>query len=160
MSEIEKALVREQYALAEYKKLYKIKGVDYDAVLKTGGKNYITAKWSAKDYLGDIVYWHESFARNIADVANSVESNPIRLSLRDATMEGVQISRELSIPALLRRLNKAQRTIEKHIFNNKIKVIPYKKNSPMYDRARYLDIRTSEFQWHFWAVAESLFNKK
>lgn len=156
MNEVEKALVREQYALEEYKKLYKLKGVDYDAIIDTDGKDYIVVDWSAKDYLGDVVYWHESFARNIADVSNGVKPNPIKLSLRDATKEGAQISRDLSVSTLLRRLTRAQKIIEEHIFNDDITVIPYRRGSRDYTRVEYLDIRTSEFQWHFWAVVQSL----
>ena len=153
---LKNALAREQYAYEEYTKLYKLKNVNYNAIIKTDNKDYLVVGWSAKDYLGDILYWHESFARNIADVSNGVKPNPIKLSLRDATREGVRTSRELSVSTLLRRLNKAQKTIEQHILNDTIAVIPYRRGSRMYDRVDYLDIRTSEFRWHFWAVVQSL----
>lgn len=123
--EVKNALAREQYAFEEYAKLYKLNGVNYDAIIKTDNKNHLVVGWSAKDYLGDVVYWHESFARNIADVSNGVKPNPIKSSLRDATKEGIRISRELSVATLLRRLNRAQKTIEQHILNDTIALIPY-----------------------------------
>ncbi|MDR0501645.1 MAG: hypothetical protein LBG97_10500 [Coriobacteriales bacterium] len=113
-------------------------------------------EWTAKDYLSDIVYWHESFARNISDISLNRQPNVIRLSLREATKQGVDSNKDSSVSQLLRRLSKAQKDIESHIFNDKIDAIPYRKGSREYNRVEYLDIRTSEFNWHFWAVLQSM----
>ena len=149
MNELEKALLREQEALAEFKKLYSISGFNYEIM--------INQDWSAKDYLSDVVYWHESFARNIADVGDKRRPHPIQESLREATRKGVEENKSASRIALLRRLSKAQAIIEKHIFDDSISTIPYRKGSRLYNRIEYLDIRTSEFRWHFWEVVEKIF---
>ncbi|SJZ97154.1 hypothetical protein SAMN02745116_02014 [Pilibacter termitis] len=155
-TELLSALIREQFAYEQFKKLYQIKGVDYSKVIQTNSKDYLVREWTAKDYLSDIVYWHESFARNISDISLNRQPNVIRLSLREATKQGVDSNKDSSVSQLLRRLSKAQKDIESHVFNDKIDVIPYRKGSREYNRVEYLDIRTSEFNWHFWAVLQSM----
>lgn len=152
---LNQSLIREKIAYEDFKKLYKLKDVNYNTLIVTNRKDYLTKDWTAKDYLSDIVYWHESFARNISDVSANRETNEIKLSLCDATIQAITENKNCSINTLLRRLTKAQKTIEAHILNNDIGSIPYRRGSREYSRIEYLDIRTSEFGWHFWSVVES-----
>jgi hypothetical protein len=35
-------------------------------------------EWTAKDILGHIVFWHESFARNVHDLVNDIKPMPLK----------------------------------------------------------------------------------
>lgn len=153
------ALIREQYALQQFRRLFQLTDLNCDEIVLTDEKQYLTEQWTVKDYLSDIVFWHESFARNIADVGSSVKPNLIKLSLRAATAYGVESNKNETVSQLLRRLNKAQRIIEAHIFNQSILTVPYRQGSRLYTKTEYLDIRTSELNWHFWAIIRSALQK-
>jgi hypothetical protein len=153
------ALAREQEGFESIKKLYKLENVNYDQPIKSSGKDYLIQDWTARDYLSDVVYWHENFASTIEALALDKAPKLIKLSLRDATKEAVGANKDQTVAQLLRRLTRAQTTIEKLIFSDELDMIPYRKGSKYYTATEYLDIRTSEFKWHFWAVVQGLLGK-
>lgn len=104
--------------------------------------------WDAKDILGHITYWHESFAKNLLDLANERIPNPPKGKLSDVNVLSVESTREVPKETLIQRLKKAQHTIELHIFDEKIKMIPYKKGSRDYSRIEHLEIVADHIHKH------------
>lgn len=104
--------------------------------------------WNAKDILGHITFWHESFARNIADVGNHVKPNPLKGKLSEVNKQSVETNTNETITNLLKRLQQAQHTIEEYIHQEHINLIPYKKGSRDYASKEHLEVVTSHIQKH------------
>ncbi len=110
--------------------------------------NMIYAKWSAKDVLGHITFWHESFARNLKDLSDGVKPNPLKGKLSEVNHMSVESTRNVSILELIIRLKTAQKIIEKHITNTAVENIPYKKGSRDYNRLEHLQIVENHINRH------------
>lgn len=108
----------------------------------------VYARWSAKDILGHLVFWHESFARNLCDVSESQKLNPLKGKLSEVNQLGVEATRSVFIDKLIIRLNAAQQVIEEHIFNTEVQLIPYKKGSRDYSRKEHLEIVVAHIKRH------------
>ncbi len=108
----------------------------------------VYAHWSAKDILGHLMFWHESFARNLRDVSEGQKSNPLKGKLSEVNQLGVEATRPVPIDKLLVRLNIAQRVVEEHIFNTEVQLIPYKKGSRDYSRKEHLEIVAAHIKRH------------
>ncbi len=124
-------------------------------------KNYnyqtqVNTHWSAKDILGHITFWHESFARNIQDLGNGVKPTPLKGKLSEVNDQSVETTRPFTIPELIDRLRTAQKTIEKHITNEKIGMIPYKKGSRDYSRLEHVEIVTQHINKHLVGLKKEL----
>lgn len=104
--------------------------------------------WNAKNILGHITFWHESFARNISDLGKGIKPNPLKGKLSEVNQLSIETTQNTSINDLIVRLEKAQATIEKYIFDKKIGPIPYKKGSRDYSREEYLEIVTNHIHKH------------
>jgi hypothetical protein len=148
-SDIAKLLDREKRQLEDFIQLFSLKGTDYNNA-KTQEEN-----WTAKEVLAHITFWHESFARNISDAGEKREPRVLKGSMNDVINRGVRENRDVPIDVLLRRTRKAQRTIEKHIFDNTIGLIPYKQGSRPYTRAEHLDVVTRHINIYFWRVVQA-----
>ncbi|WKN41374.1 DinB family protein [Tunicatimonas pelagia] len=108
----------------------------------------VYALWSAKDILGHLVCWHESFARNLADVSEGRKPNPLKGKLSEVNQLGVEANRLFSIDELIARLNIAQQLIEEHIFNTEVQRIPYKRGTRDYSRPEHLEIVVAHLRRH------------
>ncbi|MEM9672830.1 MAG: hypothetical protein AAF992_09560, partial [Bacteroidota bacterium] len=108
----------------------------------------VYAHWSAKDILGHLVFWHESFARNLRDIAQNQKPNPLKGKLSEVNQMGVDATRSVSIDRLINRLTAAQLVIDKHIFNTEVKLIPYKKGSRDYGRLEHLEVVAAHIKRH------------
>ncbi|MGE0560529.1 MAG: hypothetical protein AB7O47_01820 [Flavobacteriales bacterium] len=104
--------------------------------------------WSAKDVLGHITFWHESFARNLNDLAQGKKPNPLKGKLSEVNDLSVNSTKENTIVELLNRLKAAQKIINNHILNDSILEIPYKKGSRNYTRLEHLDIVEKHISKH------------
>ena len=104
--------------------------------------------WNVKDVLGHLTFWHESFARNINDLAHAKKPNTLRGKLSEVNEQSVSSTQHNSIKELINRLEQAQTTIENHIFNQSIKLIPYKMGSRPYSRKEHLDIVSNHIKRH------------
>jgi len=104
--------------------------------------------WSVKDVLGHITFWHESFARNLKDVAENRKPNPLKGTLSDVNKMSVDTTRDVPIKVLCKRLLEAQKAIAKHILNTKVNEIPYKKGSRSYSRMGHLQIVDAHITKH------------
>lgn len=96
--------------------------------------------WSAKDVLGHITFWHESFARNLLDLAEGRKPNPLKGKLSEVNNLSVSSTKTSTIQELLDRLATAQKIIDSHILNDAILEIPYKKGSRNYTRLEHLEV--------------------
>ncbi|MEL6132157.1 MAG: DinB family protein [Bacteroidota bacterium] len=104
--------------------------------------------WSAKDILGHLTFWHESFARNISDLGTGRQPQPLKGKLSEVNAQSVASTAHESIDALIERLRKAQQIIETHIHDEKIGLIPYKKGSRPYERREHLDVVAGHIKRH------------
>ncbi|NJP03708.1 hypothetical protein HC823_00240 [Candidatus Gracilibacteria bacterium] len=151
--EIEILLDREKQQVEEFIRLFSVKGVDYE-IISDKEEN-----WTAKEILAHIVFWHESFARNISDMGEKREPKPLRGSMTEAIYGGIRENRSFPISTLLRRLRKAQKLIEKYIYDSSIHLIPYKQGSRPYSRAEHLDVVAHHINTYYWRVVRSYLEK-
>lgn len=112
--------------------------------------------WSIKDVLGHITFWHESFAKNLQDVAENRKPNPLKGKLSEVNKMSVDTTRDVPIKILCERLLEAQKTIAKHILNTKVNEIPYKKGSRSYSRLEHLQIVDSHIVKHLRDISNKL----
>ncbi|UII77057.1 hypothetical protein LV716_04505 [Flagellimonas sp. HMM57] len=108
----------------------------------------INTLWSAKDILGHLVFWHESFERNLKCVATELKPNVLKGKLSDVNKQSVDSMRDVDIATLLDRFGKAQRSIQRHIFNTSVQYIPYKQGSRDYTRLEHLQIVDAHIKKH------------
>ncbi|MBL6445318.1 hypothetical protein JMN32_03300 [Fulvivirga sp. 29W222] len=104
--------------------------------------------WSAKDVLGHLVFWHESFARNLKDVSAKRKPDLLKGSLAEVNRQSVDLNRTVSVQNLLERLRGAQKTICNHIFDSSVTLIPYKKGSRSYSRLEHLEVVINHLSKH------------
>ncbi|MDN5216323.1 hypothetical protein QQ020_29920 [Fulvivirgaceae bacterium BMA12] len=104
--------------------------------------------WSARDILGHLTFWHESFSRNLSDLSNGKTPNPLKGKLSEVNRMSVETTRGIAIDVLIDRLCIAQNTINKHILNTSISSIPYKKGSRDYSRHEHLTVVADHFKRH------------
>lgn len=104
--------------------------------------------WDAKDVLGHITFWHESFARNIRDLALGRQPSPLKGKLSEVNHRSVASTKRARVPELIHRLLTAQATVETHIFDEEIDLIPYKKGSRSYSRQEHLDVVAAHIARH------------
>ncbi|MDX1350452.1 MAG: hypothetical protein R3279_09405 [Putridiphycobacter sp.] len=108
----------------------------------------VYAVWNAKDILGHLTFWHESFARNLTDVATDKIPNPLRGKLSEVNAESVNTTKNETIKNLIKRLKQAQKTIETFIFMEHVTQIPYKKGSRDYSRLEHLEVVAKHIHKH------------
>ena len=105
-------------------------------------------EWTAKDILGHIVFWHESFARNIRDIVNDIKPTPLKGKYSDLNQRCLDEMRTITIEDMTKRLEAAHRVIRENILNPKIASIPYKKGSRDYTPDEHLDIVNKHIKEH------------
>ncbi len=115
-------------------------------------------KWSAKDVLGHIVFWHESFAKNVTDLALHIKPSPLRGKLSKVNELSVDSTRNVTISELLNRLSHAQSLIETHITSNSISLIPYKIGSRPYSAQEHLMVVNRHIQKHLFHLTKKYQN--
>ncbi|TRX46395.1 hypothetical protein FNH22_31000 [Fulvivirga sp. M361] len=108
----------------------------------------IYTHWSARNVLGHITFWHESFACNLLDLIQNRPPNPLRGKLSEVNKMSVETTRHVSVDMLIERLKAAQKIIDIHIFNTDISIIPYKKGSRSYTRLEHLEIVEAHIKRH------------
>ena len=117
---------------------------------------YIYEEWTAKDILGHIVFWHESFARNVSDIVNGIEPTPLKGNYRDLNQRCFDEMRTKTIDELAKRLEAAHRVIQENILNPKLVLIPYKKGSRDYTPDEHLDIVNEHIKEHLKGIRKAV----
>ncbi|MCW8898893.1 MAG: hypothetical protein OQJ96_00570 [Flavobacteriales bacterium] len=115
-------------------------GFDYDKM--------IYEYWNAKDVLGHITFWHESFARNISDLGKNIKPSPLKGKLSEVNKQSVETTKNESVENLIKRLKEAQNTIEEYVFLDKVNLIPYKKGSRDYSKLEHLEVVSNHIRKH------------
>lgn len=113
---------------------------DFDRIIYTD--------WIAKDILGHVVMWHESFARNIDDIINGRKLNPLKGTLTDLNENGVRTNREYTIRELQKKMKIANEVIMNHILDDRIHLIPYKKGSRDYTKDEHMEVVYRHIKGH------------
>ncbi|MEM9856530.1 MAG: hypothetical protein AAF843_04215 [Bacteroidota bacterium] len=104
--------------------------------------------WDTKDILGHITFWHESFARNLNDLAEGRKPDVLKGRLSEVNKRSVESTRPISIDDLIDRLQAAHHTIKRYIHNGQITLIPYKQGSRSYSRLEHLQIVIAHIKRH------------
>lgn len=152
MTGIDQLLAAERQQVEEFIRLYRVPDLDLRVM--------INHRWDVQDLLAHVVAWHESFALNLNLLAAGEEPQPPRGTLRQVNREGVLALRGKDVPQLIRRLRKAQRTIEAHLNDESIALVPYRKPGTSYTRAEHLDIVRGHIHDHFWEVIDTYVTAK
>ena len=95
--------------------------------------------WSAKDTLGHIAFWHESFSRNVSALVNGREPGVLEGTYPDLNNRGVEASRAMTLGRITGRIRRAQATIRRCIVKLPADTaIPYRKGSRDYSPDEHL----------------------
>jgi len=105
-------------------------------------------EWTAKDILGHIVFWHESFARNVRDIVNDIKPTPLKGKYRDLNQRCFDDMRTKTVDEITKRLDAAHSVIRENTLNPKLGLIPYKKGSRNYTPDEHLDIVNEHIKEH------------
>ncbi|NHZ71718.1 MAG: ClbS/DfsB family four-helix bundle protein [Aquificales bacterium] len=111
--------------------------------------------WTAKDILGHITFWHESFARNVSDIVNDIKPTPLKGKYSDLNQRCLDEMRTHTIEDIIKRLKVAHRIIQENILNAKLALIPYKKGSRDYSPEEHLDIVNKHIKEHLKGIKEA-----
>lgn len=147
MNEIDCMLAAERQQVEEFVRLFQVP--DFDTSVN------VNNQWNMRDLLAHIVAWHESFALNVSLLAQGRAAQPPRGTLREVNRIGVLAFDGLTVAQLIRRLRKAQRTIEGNIHNDLIEMIPYRKPGTSYTPAQHLDVVRGHIHNHFWEAIDT-----
>jgi hypothetical protein len=95
--------------------------------------------WSAKDTLGHIAFWHESFARNVNALATGRDPVVLDGTYADLNQRSVETSRAMTVGQIAGRIRRAQTTIRRCIIKlPEDTAIPYRKGSRDYSPNEHL----------------------
>ena len=103
--------------------------------------------WTAKDILGHLVFWHESFARNVCDLVNEIEPKPLRGKKCDLKQRCYDETKNQELDILIERLEIAQKIIQENILSPKLVLIPYT-DSKSYTPEEHLNFVNEHIRMH------------
>jgi hypothetical protein len=107
-----------------------------------------TGEWTARDVVAHLVFWHESFARNVTDLAAGRRPTPLAgtyAALADRTR--VELG-GLGIEELIERLLTAQAAIRAHLRDPRVVRIPYRRGSRAYPPDEHLAVVRDHVRGH------------
>lgn len=116
----------------------------------------VNSTWTARDALVHVVFWHESFARNVRDVACGMKPAPLKGSYAELDRRAAAEAEGQSTEGLLTRLICAQRVIEESILDPRVVSIPYKVGSRQYSPGEHLSVVDEHISGHL-AKVESAY---
>lgn len=108
----------------------------------------VNSSWTARDALVHVVFWHESFARNVDALARGDKPAPLRGTYAQLAERASDEAAGQSVHELLERLAQAQRTIERSILDPRVVSIPYKAGSRPYAPAEHLGVVDEHVDGH------------
>ncbi len=115
----------------------------------------ISEAWTAKDILGHVVFWHESFARNLRDLVNEIKPTPLKGKYSDLNQLCLNEMRTKTIEELMKRLETAHSVVQENILNPKLGLIPYKKGSRDYTPDEHLALVNDHIREHLRSVQKA-----
>ena len=104
--------------------------------------------WTVKDVLGHITFWHESFARNVRDLALDRKPKPLRGKYSELNQRCFAEFSSLPIDEIISRLGNAQQVIRENILNHKLQLIPYRIGSRDYSPEEHLGVVNEHIKEH------------
>lgn len=108
----------------------------------------VNTEWTARDVLVHVAFWHESFARNVADLAAGIKPRPLKGTYSELGKRAAEEYRTCPVSELLDRLERAQRVIEQSVFDPKVTLIPYKVGSRPYAPCEHTRIVEDHVRGH------------
>jgi len=109
---------------------------------------FVYEGWTVKDIFGHITFWHESFARNVSDLANDRMPKPFRGKYSDLNQRCFAEFSSLPIEEIILRLGNAHKVIQENILNNKLELIPYRIGSRDYPPEEHLQVVNDHIKEH------------
>ncbi len=119
-------------------------------------KVWVYELWTAADVLRHLTFWHESFARNTADLAEGRIPSPLKGRLVDLNQRGVEELRREPLNLVIQRIQKAQDQIKAHILKPSLALIPYRKGSRDYSPEEHLEIVSMHIREHLKDIKKSI----
>ncbi|MBI5567530.1 MAG: ClbS/DfsB family four-helix bundle protein [Chloroflexi bacterium] len=116
----------------------------------------VSDDWTVKDMLSHVTFWHESFARNVDDLANGRKPTPLKGKLADLNQRGVDELRGCTLNEVIARLEAAHGLIQANVLNPAISLIPYRKGSRDYSPEEHLDIVNKHIEQHLKGIQAAL----
>ncbi len=105
-------------------------------------------EWSARMVLAHVVFWHESFARNVVDLAAGRAPTPLRGTYAVLGERARASLGHLEIDALVVRLDAAQAAIRRDIGSPTLGLIPYRRGSRPYGPTEHLRVTADHVAAH------------
>ena len=104
--------------------------------------------WTARMVLAHVVFWHESFARNVTDLAAGRTPIPLRGTYAVLGERARAALGHLDLDALLERLDAAQVSIRRDIDSPAVQNIPYRHGSRPYGPTEHLRVTAGHVAAH------------
>jgi len=108
----------------------------------------VDGSWTARDVVGHVTFWHESFARNVDDLVHARRPTPLRGRLSDLNERGVAEARTLPLDKTVDRLRAAHATIHASILSPSLGLIPYRVGSRSYTPDEHLAVVRDHIRVH------------
>jgi hypothetical protein len=99
-----------------------------------------TDKWTVKDVLCHIVFWHENYAANYAALATNSQPPLLDGPGYKLNPDGVASLRKCSEAELITRLHTAQNSLYTSIVVKRVPQMTYKKDGHVYQTADFLTV--------------------
>jgi hypothetical protein len=110
--------------------------------------NIFIGEWTAKQVIMHVTFWHESFARNVRDLALGIKPKILIGTYAALNTRAFEEMGQLSMTEIANRLQHAQEMIQRYILNPKLGMIPYKARSRDYSPEEHLEIVHLHIQDH------------
>jgi hypothetical protein len=107
-----------------------------------------TGEWTARDVVAHLVFWHESFARNVADLADGRRPTPLAGTYAALAARTNAELGDVGIEALVERLLAAQAVIRAGVRAPGVELIPYRRGSRPYAPDEHLVVVRDHVRAH------------
>jgi hypothetical protein len=108
----------------------------------------VTGEWPGRMVIAHVAFWHESFARNVADLAAGRRPSPLRGTYAELEERARAELAHLDMEVLLARVEAAQGVIARDIGAPGIALIPYRRGSRPYAPAEHLEVTADHVARH------------
>ncbi|MEL7562273.1 hypothetical protein [Dehalogenimonas sp. 4OHTPN] len=108
--------------------------------------------WTVKKTLGHILFWHESFARNVRDLADGVKPAPVSGAYSELNRRCFEELENVTFQEVLDRFKAANDVINRRIMDSKLVLIPYRVGSRSYSPEEHLEVVSKHILTHLKAL--------
>jgi hypothetical protein len=120
----------------------------------------VNREWTVKDVASHIAFWHESFARNLSDVAAGLPARPLRGNYAELNSRCMLEMRPLPMGAIVGRLLAAHRIVDGLVLEPSLSTIPYRHGSRDYDPEEHLEVVTAHIHSHIIRIQRALSDER